>query len=68
MSKQVYTMGGEFIISLTDFDVLAESLEEARNKFEDEVIQQIRGTYLDCDISASSIELEDVREDDYDEL
>ena len=68
MSKQVYTMGGEFIISLTDFDVLAESLEEARNKFEDEVIQQIQGTYLDCDISASSIELEDVREDDYDEL
>ena len=68
MSKQVYTMGGEFIISLTDFDVLAESLEEAQNRFEDEVIQQIRGTYLDCDISTSSIELEDVREDDYDEL
>lgn len=68
MSKQVYTMGGEFILSLTDFDVLAESLEEARNKFEDEVIQQIQGTYLDCDISTSSIELEDVREDDYDEL
>ena len=61
-------MGGEFIISLTDFDVLAESLEEAQNRFEDEVIQQIRGTYLDCDISTSSIELEDVREDDYDEL
>lgn len=57
-------MGGEFIISLSDFDVLADNEEEAQAKFEDEVIQQIQGTYLDCNIDTSAIEVEDVREDD----
>lgn len=68
MSKKVYTMSGEFIISLSDFDVLAKNEEEAQVNFENEVIQQIQGTYLDCDINTSVIEIEGIREDDYDEL
>jgi hypothetical protein len=68
MSKKVYTMSGEFVISLSDFDVLAKNEEEAQVNFEKEVIQQIQGTYLDCDIDTSVIEIEGIREDDYDEL
>lgn len=61
-------MSGEFIISLSDFDVLAKNEEEAQVNFEKEVIQQIQETYLDCDIDTSVIEIEGIREDDYDEL
>ena len=68
MSKQVFTMGGEFILSLTDFDVLAENEEEAERKFIAEIGNVIEETNLDCTVECGDIEIENVREDDYDEL
>lgn len=68
MSKKVYTMGGEFILSLTDFDVLAENKEEAERKFIAEIGNVIEETNLDCTVECGDIEIENVREDDiYDE-
>lgn len=68
MSKKVYTMGGEFILFLTDFDVLAENEEEAERKFIAEIGNAIEETDLDCTVECGDIEIEGIREDDYDEL
>ena len=68
MPEKVFTMSGEFIVTLTDFDVLADDLGEAQAKFEHEVVQQIQEMYPNCNIDTSVIELQSTREDDYDEL
>lgn len=68
MSKKVYTMGGEFILSVTDFDVLAKNPAEAETNFMSEISRIIENTNLDCTVECGDIEIEDVREDDiYDE-
>lgn len=68
MSKKVYTMSGEFTITLNDFDVLATDLEDAELKFEKEVINSLKDLYPMCQVDTSTVEIEDVRDDDYDEL
>nr|DAX51370.1 MAG TPA: hypothetical protein [Caudoviricetes sp.] len=45
MSKKVYTMSGEFTITLSDFDVLATDVEDAELKFEKEVINSLKDLY-----------------------
>nr|DAO33649.1 MAG TPA: hypothetical protein [Caudoviricetes sp.] len=67
MPEKVFTMSGEFIITLTDFDVLAEDLGEAQAKFQHEVVRQIQEMYPNCNIDTSVIELQSTREDDYNE-
>ena len=62
---KIYTMSGEFIITLTDFDVLAEDLGEAQAKFQHEVVRQMQEIYSNCNIDTSVIELQSTREDDY---
>lgn len=68
MSKKVYTMSGEFIITLSDFDVLATDVEDAELKFENEVINSLKDLYPMCQVDTSTVEIEDIRDDDYDEL
>lgn len=68
MSKKVYTMSGEFTITLSDFDVLATDVEDAELKFENEVINNLKDLYPMCQVDTSTVEIEDVRDDDYDEL
>lgn len=68
MSKKVYTMSGEFTITLSDFDVLATDVEDAELKFENEVINSLKDLYPMCQVDTSTVEIEDVRDDDYDEL
>lgn len=68
MSKKVYTMSGEFTITLSDFDVLAKNEEDAELKFENEVINSLKDLYPMCQVDTSTVEIEDVRDDDYDEL
>lgn len=68
MSKKVYTMSGEFTITLSDFDVLATDVEDAELKFEKEVINSLKDLYPMCQVDTSTVEIEDVRDDDYDEL
>lgn len=68
MSKKVYTMSGEFTITLSDFDVLAKNDEDAELKFENEVINSLKDLYPMCQVDTSTVEIEDVRDDDYDEL
>lgn len=61
-------MGGEFILSVTDFDVLAKNPAEAESNFMSEISRIIENTNLDCTVECGDIEIEDVREDDiYDE-
>lgn len=67
MSEKVFTMSGEFIITLTDFDVLAEDFGEAQAKFQHEVVRQIQEMYPKCTIDTSVIELQSTREDDFNE-
>lgn len=68
MSKKVYTMSGEFTITLSDFDVLATDTEDAELKFENEVINSLKDLYPMCQVDTSTVEIEDIRDDDYDEL
>lgn len=68
ISKKVYTMSGEFTISLSDFDVLATDVEDAELKFEKEVINSLKDLYPMCQVDTSTVEIEDIRDDDYDEL
>lgn len=68
MSKKVYTMSGEFTITLSDFDVLATDVEDAELKFENEVINNLKDLYPMCQVDTSTVEIEDIRDDDYDEL
>lgn len=68
ISKKVYTMSGEFTITLSDFDVLATDVEDAELKFEKEVINSLKDLYPMCQVDTSTVEIEDVRDDDYDEL
>jgi len=68
MSKKVYTMSGEFTITLSDFDVLATDVEDAELKFEKEVINSLKDLYPMCQVDTSTVEIEDIRDDDYDEL
>lgn len=68
ISKKVYTMSGEFTITLSDFDVLATDVEDAELKFENEVINNLKDLYPMCQVDTSTVEIEDVRDDDYDEL
>lgn len=68
MSKKVYTMSGEFTITLSDFDVLATDVEDAELKFENEVINSLKDLYPVCQVDTSTVEIEDIRDDDYDEL
>lgn len=68
ISKKVYTMSGEFTITLSDFDVLATDVEDAELKFENEVINSLKDLYPMCQVDTSTVEIEDVRDDDYDEL
>ena len=68
MSKKVYTMSGEFTITLSDFDVLATDVEDAELKFENEVINSLKDLYPMCGVDTSTVEIEDIRDDDYDEL
>lgn len=68
MSKKVYTMSGEFTITLSDFDVLATDPEDAELKFENEVINSLKDLYPMCQVDTSTVEIEDIRDDDYDEL
>lgn len=68
MSKKVYTMSGEFTITLSDFDVLATDPEDAELKFEKEVINSLKDLYPMCQVDTSTVEIEDIRDDDYDEL
>lgn len=68
MSKKVYTMSGEFTITLRDFDVLATDVEDAELKFENEVINNLKDLYPMCQVDTSTVEIEDIRDDDYDEL
>jgi len=68
MSKKVYTMSGEFTITLSDFDVLATDVEDAELKFENEVINSLKDLYPMCQVDTSTVEIEDIRDDDYDEL
>lgn len=68
MSKKVYTMSGEFTITLSDFDVLAKNEEDAELKFENEVINSLKDLYPMCQVDTSTVEIEDIRDDDYDEL
>ena len=67
MPEKVFTMNGELIVTLTNFDVLADDLGEAQAKFEHEVVRQIQEMYPNCNIDTSVIELQGVREDDYDD-
>lgn len=68
ISKKVYTMSGEFTITLSDFDVLATDVEDAELKFENEVINSLKDLYPMCQVDTSTVEIEDIRDDDYDEL
>lgn len=68
ISKKVYTMSGEFTITLNDFDVLATDPEDAELKFENEVINSLKDLYPMCQVDTSTVEIEDIRDDDYDEL
>lgn len=68
ISKKVYTMSGEFTITLSDFDVLATDVEDAELKFEKEVINSLKDLYPMCQVDTSTVEIEDIRDDDYDEL
>ena len=68
ISKKVYTMSGEFTITLSDFDVLATDVEDAELKFENEVINNLKDLYPMCQVDTSTVEIEDIRDDDYDEL
>lgn len=68
ISKKVYTMSGEFTITLSDFDVLATDPEDAELKFEKEVINSLKDLYPMCQVDTSTVEIEDIRDDDYDEL
>lgn len=68
ISKKVYTMSGEFTITLSDFDVLATDVEDAELKFENEVINNLKDLYSMCQVDTSTVEIEDIRDDDYDEL
>lgn len=68
ISKKVYTMSGEFTITLSDFDVLATDPEDAELKFENEVINSLKDLYPVCQVDTSTVEIEDIRDDDYDEL
>lgn len=68
ISKKVYTMSGEFTITLSDFDVLATDVEDAELKFEKEVINSLKDLYPMCQVDTSTVEIEGIRDDDYDEL
>lgn len=68
ISKKVYTISGEFTITLSDFDVLATDVEDAELKFEKEVINSLKDLYPMCQVDTSTVEIEDIRDDDYDEL
>lgn len=68
-NKKLFTMSGQFIISFTgDFDVLATDPEDAQLKFENEVINSLKDLYPMCEVDTSTVAIEDVRDDDYDEL
>lgn len=61
-------MGGEFVLSITDFDVLAKNPAEAESNFMFEISRIIENTNLDCTAECVDLEIEGVREDDiYDE-